>query len=556
MIFIAVYTAFAVFLAVAAVCAAAGPERGRRLLAVAVFAATAAMALLSLFATGVLFDAKTYLGDLWTAFEAINKAEHGLRSSLDYFSPIGPAHDWIYAAAIALRGASASTIPVAGGLAALMAVALGLVMLGRRVSMLGLSLALFAAVTTAVSPREIDAPFFSLTLDYLAPYNRWAWALFIPVALRLAVPTRDRDLAGAVAAGLAIAVLLMLKITYGAAALGLLGLAAVLQVERWREVAVTLVAMLAALTAAELLTGQVTPYVSDLAMAARMESNGLRILELVAQSGEMALACLLGLFFLAMTVRDEDATIAFLARPAVMILAVGGAGGAVLMQNHYKTEAALYCILPLIAVEWTGFLAQVRARVGERRAGTREATMLIALALVVLRPGLIDAGSLIDQQVEFLQKGVDPKLAGTPGRDLRVHPQHTGEQGSPCSGGTCKDYARMISGLAMLREAGAGRDNAGAVLALNFSNPFPFLLDRPSPTASPIWLHHERSFSEATHIPPETLFAGVGYVMIGKSEPNAARLEEIYEPYLGERYAPAAENESWRLLITQRSPNE
>ena len=132
---------------------------------------------------------------------------------------------------------------------------------------------------------------------------------------------------------------------------------------------------------------------------------------------------------------------------------------------------------------------------------------------------------------------------------------HTGEQEDGCVGSTCQDYTRMLSGLAMLRDAGADRSGAGTTLALNFSNPFPFLLDRPSPSGSPIWLHDERSFSTTEHVAPERLFADVGYVMIAKNEPNAASLVAIYEPYLSARYALEAENDQWRLLVARPAPD-
>ncbi len=540
MVQLAVLCAFVVFLGLTLF--AVTRPRGTLLMTGGVHAATALLLLFSALMTGILYDDNTYIGDLWTAFDAMNKTVEGQRSSVDYFNPIGPVYEWILALALHLRAASATTVLLAGAIAGALAALLGGAMLSRRMSGLGVAMALLATAAAAVSGREIDALFTNLTVDFLAPYNRWGWAFLIPVALRLATPARGRDLIGAMACGFAIAALLCLKATYGVAALGLLACSVGLRVERLANGLLTLAATAAALLLAQALTGQILPYFHNLQTAAHFATSGLRLLDFNRQAGEMMLAALLGVLFLALTWQGSGLSRADAVRAVIMLCLVAGMGSAVLMQNHYVTEAGLYCILPLIAVEWTGFL---------RRALPRRdpaiAALLVALAFVTLRPAVIDTAVLASSQLEYLLKGPDPRLAGTALHDLRVHPRHTGEEG-PCDTGSCNDYARMLSGLALLQKAGAGASDAGRVLTLNFSNPFPILLDKPSPRAAPIWFHKDRSFSETDFTPPEALFGDVGFVMIARNEGNAEVLSRIYHDSLARDFTQVAEDPHWLLL--------
>jgi hypothetical protein len=105
----------------------------------------------------------------------------------------------------------------------------------------------------------------------------------------------------------------------------------------------------------------------------------------------------------------------------------------------------------------------------------------------------------------------------------------------------------MIDGLGLLRQAGADQPDAGAVLALNFSNPFPALLARPGPRHAPVWLHVGHSISDAVHPPAARLLDGVGFVIIARDEPNAAFLERLYGPDIDRAFATVAESPYWTL---------
>lgn len=496
---------------------------------------------------GLVFDASTYLGDLWTAFDAIVKAADGTKSSINYFNPIGPVYEWGFRVALLFRPPSAAVLPLANALIAAMVLAVTIVMLRRRVSPLAIALVGLIAVTTATSPRDLDTLFVAGEASFLAPYNRWGWALFVPVIFLFAAPARNHDVQGPLLAGFLIALMLLLKPTYGLAALGMAEVRAVLLPGRWRDGVTAIIGALVTLIVLEVLTGQVSSYLADLVETMRMEQTGLRPLKLFEQTAEFGLACMFSLLVLSTLTHHEDHGSAGIWCPALLILAAGGAGWIVLMQNHYATEAAIYLALPVLAAEWTGLFGRTSSVVEPVTVRLRQGWILLLLMAVLFRP-MADVGFILAQNGQLLRHDRDPNLAGGYMQDLIVHPRRRNEIWGFCNG-SCNDYSRKIGGLEMLREAGAAEPGVGRVLALNFSNPFPALLGRSSPSGTPIWTHIGRSISRQQHPPAEEFFAGVGFVLLARGDPNGERIADIYADTLVSDFRKGAADDNWQLFV-------
>lgn len=514
--------------------------RQKYLLGLSAVIATAAVAGLAMvFLTpGVYFGFDGYFGDFWTATEAVNKTKDGLLSSVDYYSPIGPVYGYVFALWLLFDAdPTAATILQASALAALIAAAMGILILRRHVSTIGLAVAVFSIIGIAVSGRGNGELLHEMPLHYVAPYNRWAWALFIPVALRLALPYR-RDLLGDVVLGIAIALLLMLKVTYGAAAIGLVAARVCLLPSSWRAVPLIVSGLVSVLAAIELTTGQVSAHVSDLAFTARLPQSGLRLYKLFEQLGEAAIYSLAAIVLYFGTLHRT--TLWSDLRPVLLILLVAGAGCAVLMQNHYSVEAAIYPLLPLLALEWTGTFSP-----GTQVTVLRKRVLLAgAIAAMLVYPA-VDIAMHLGQRVQLVVNGPDPAFAGTPYADLRFEPRHIATDNSALN--TFADgRAGVLEGLTMLREAGADSTGVGQVVALAFANPFPMLLGQSSPSGTPIWLHEGRSFSREIFVPARLLFEGVDYVM---SPTQPSTLEEIYADTLEADFEIVAEGDYWVLRV-------
>lgn len=476
----------------------------------------------------LVYDHEDYLGDLWTAFDAATKSAQGLASSTDYFSPIGPVYDWMFRAATALRPLGATSVPLASALFAICTVLGALGMLCGRVPVLVLGAVVLIAVTTILSPRDMEDLIAQSKANWLAPYNRWAWGLMVPVTLALCARQQPRGLWAAGITGVAIAVLLLLKITYGAAALGLLGVCVVLGLRRTAEAGLVVLGCAVGLLGAHLATGQALPYLADLQAVATLDSNGLRPIKLIQQSGEMFFWAGLGMAVLWLGRSLAETTPAApLWRSAVLLVTVAAMSNAILMQNHYITETALYLLLPLIAADHSGMLSAVGTTARQNgRSG-------VALVLMLCLPlPLLDMGHLGAQYVQGLRFAQDPSRDAVPRRDMIVHQRWLDKN---CDTPTCHDYQRMRVGAEALRALGATRPGAGSVLAFNFSNPFPFLLGIGSPPHAPIWLHANRSFSEQMHIPAARLFEGVDFVAYAPG-PNGNLMRQIYAQTLAQDF--------------------
>ncbi|CAN0590606.1 unnamed protein product, partial [Ectocarpus sp. 12 AP-2014] len=290
MMLLAVYGVASVFLLCACLIMALMPRHYRKGLAgLNIAAALAALGIAGL-TSGIYFNHDGYFGDFWTATEALNKASDGFLSSVDYFNPIGPVYSYVYGLAVMINPTpTASTVMHAGAIAAALSSLMAIGMLWKRLSFLGLTIVLVSVVTVAVSGRGNGELLKDTAMHFLAPYNRWAWALFIPVAVRLSLPNNGRAFFGVIILGFAIAMLLLTKVTYGSAALGLIVARVILLPGTWRELPGILGALGITLAAIEITTGQVTAHLNDLALTASLDLSGLRIPKLFSQLGEMVL---------------------------------------------------------------------------------------------------------------------------------------------------------------------------------------------------------------------------------------------------------------------------
>jgi hypothetical protein len=508
---------------------------------------SALLILIALATPGIWYDATTYLGDLWTAFDAIRKTQQGLLSSIDYFSPIGPAHGWIYEASLWLHPPSARTIVLANVLVAALALMLALFLLRNCASPLTVGLVGIIAVTTALTPRDIDLP--GLQSSFLAPYNRWCWALLMPVAMRSAVPITKRDVPGTLILGTAIALLLLLKVTYGVAALGILMVAVALQPRKWKEGAIALVAVATSLIVVELLTGgQIRAYLNDLSVTAQMSSNGLQPAKLLYEFMSFALAGIGSLIVLLAAVRREgERPLSAMRngnwRAAIIAAATGGAGLIVLMQNHYNNEATALLLMPLIVAEWSGLLAR---RDEPGALWYRGGEWIALLLLVVLARPAMDAGMVLAQPLQLKRNALLPAFARTEFHDLVIEDTHLPAANGTCSDSTCKDYSRMVRGRLLIQRH-CPLQPGQSLLAANFSNPFPALTGSASSRRGAIWFHAGRTFSTTVHLPYDRLFEGVDCLMEARSEPNGALFMQIYGTDLIRNFKPVAQDETWTL---------
>lgn len=510
--------------------------------------------LVALSTHGIWYYADLYLGDIWTAQDALHKTAQGYRSSLDYFNPIGPVLEWLFKATLLIRAPSSYSLVLANGMVAALSLALAVILLRRRASALTVAIVGLIAVATALSPRDIDTLVNVPQISMLAPYNRWGWALLLPIAMRAALPGARIDAAGSALTGFAIAILLLLKVTYGAAAIGIFAVVLALYPSRWREIGVVAVSTVLSMIVLDLVSGgQVRAYFGDLALSAHMPSNGVRFPKFLTELPvffAFAMGCLL--LMSAATRQGDQPERRWWAnwRVLVVALAVGGSGLVVLMQNHYNAEAVTLLLMPLIVAEREGLLAAIDGQ--PLGLWNRHAEWIGAILLVTLALPAIDAGCVIAEKVQTQRKAyLAAPFAGTEFSDLVVDELYQPSPNYACTARTCNDVRRMSTGRDLIVQHCPAYRSA-AVLAFNFSNPFPAFLGSPSPRYAPIWFDTDRSFSRAVHVPGEKLFSDVGCVIVARNDRVATALIEIYGDDLKQSFRPVAENDDWYLWVRAR----
>lgn len=500
---------------------------------------------------GIYFTATSMFHDLWVAMDALSRVQAGHRPHVDFPSPLGPVYYWVNGAALWIEPLSIRSIVWGSVLFTALALVFTVVLLARVLPLPALALVAALVATTGLSVRDLDATLFVQPASYLAPYNRWGWALMVPVALRLALPIPGRDRPGAVATGVAIAILMLLKASFGALALALLVCGAPLRGRAGLQAAGW--ALLGLLWGLALAVGAGAPlgaYLSDLQTTAALQNETwYRLAKAFRIAGEAGFYLIVGGAVLHLMTGQGQSRWAWLraqAAPLTLMAGVALAGTLALANNHFSVEPVICFALPLIA--W------VR---GRQAPGHRPLPPLAGLVLVVLvaqRP-LIDTAQLVTQPILWRATAPDPLLAGTPYGSVKFDTLATGlhqmERYWGCRTGTCQAYARLREGLEHLAGPAGQEAGAGAVLALNFANPFPSLLGEAPPRQAPLWFHYGRTFHEDHHIAPERLLSDVTRVLLTKDN---VQIHRLYEPYLQRHFQLVEESPSWWFYVRASVP--
>ncbi len=85
---------------------------------------------------------------------------------------------------------------------------------------------------------------------------------------------------------------------------------------------------------------------------------------------------------------------------------------------------------------------------------------------------------------------------------------------------------------------------------MDFSNPFPFALGKPSPKGDALWWHVGKTFDEKRHLPAERVYGDTTLLLVPKwplTPRESKLLQRIYGPYVDTHFARVAESQLWTL---------
>lgn len=505
------------------------------------FAALAGLGWLQLSRGGVFYD--RWVQDMFIPLEAVQHMLRGERAHVDFQSPLGLFYLLPFRLAAALAPVSAHTIVYANLIAGVAAAALAWGVAWGRLGLWGGALLATYAGFVAASPRQPGDLWDGIT--YNAAYNRFGWALIGLLAVAAMLPRRAGRGDG-VLAGLLLALLFHLKITYFLAGVGVAGLAW-LWARRGARLDFALGAVLGwglLMAGLEVATGSLLPYLADLRAAAAAQADPARFWQFVAVA-QSAMPGFSVVVVIAMLAEGERRLTAGLARRLAMPVALIACGVAIGTQNYFAAENPLLPLAGLLCFAAGSGWSDVPRR--------RHRAALAAVGLLFLRPIALDTAAAAGTALRTAHAGPEVAwLAATPLADLRIAPGEVRLPAAPADAlpGVANDAEYILvlgDGAALLRRHAAPGQT---VLPLAWSNPFPVLLGTRPPRHELLWWDVGRTFSATIHPEPALLLADVDHVLVPKTYydlPTSAAMIEIYADAIKAGFVPRAESRYWSL---------
>jgi hypothetical protein len=414
----------------------------------------------------------------------------------------------------------------------------------------------------AASPRQLGSLFNDVT--YNAAYNRYGWALLALACLLLGLPSdkvhRRRALADGALVGLLLLCLFFIKATYFAAAVAVCVLALPSAGHARPAVFASSIAavVVAGMVIVQAISGTISAYLADMATAAAVLANPLRL----QQGLTLFNASAAGLLLVAVTkVVPMSGGGPLSHRMVAMIpaLATAFAGIVVGMQNHLALENPL--LVPAVVV--AAFGLQRRTRAAPLEPAPAPAALVgasrIAVIGLLLLPLVQDASACVYTAIAPAAKG--PAFAWlneTPLRGLRINGKKLSKS-TDVERESLENDGALIEvlgdGVALLRrEVPAGMHPT--VLALTWSNPFPILMGWPPVRHELAWWDVSRTFTRTIKPGPERLLADVDILMIPKRYYNietSRAMQEAYRGSIESGFNPRAESAAWTLWVRKNS---
>jgi len=174
-----------------------------------------------------------YGHDVFVSLDGAWRVLHGQRPQVDFYAQMGPIYYLLHAAGITLAGGDARGLGYGTTIFAIVLAAWSFFLLRGRMAGVPRIVACVALLLLAIAPFPLGLePWYT---SFSMKHNRYGFALTGLVFLECFLPppdTRRSQFGGAFSSGLACAVLLFLKISYGMVALALIAASVVLRPRR------------------------------------------------------------------------------------------------------------------------------------------------------------------------------------------------------------------------------------------------------------------------------------------------------------------------------------
>jgi hypothetical protein len=485
-----------------------------------------------------------YLSDLFIILDGTYRVVSGQVPNREFHSALGPVGYYVPAVGYWISGSLGAAVPIGMGLLVLALAPAMAHVLGSR---LRPAIALpFGAFLLLVLVAPINLGESVTSLSFAKFYNRIGWAALgtlLVMYLRPDQASEKQDRLDALCAAVLTLVMIYTKITYGLAALGFLGLLALLDARQRRWVALAFGLIVLAGLIVEAFWRSSVAHVADLLFTWQV-SGGLRgtsgqIIDQIL--GNLADYVLLGLLAgLALRRSRSVRDVLFYAFCAV-------SGFLIINQNFQAWGIITLHAGAAVAAETILRDADARGESFKVSWSVSAGTKLLFLALVL--PTIVQSAVALTLHATLAASRSGEAIAlPNLGRVSLAHLW------------TWNDHEIATAYLNRVRDgvsalAGLGPKPRG-VLVIDASNPFSAGLGLEPPRGDFVGLMWERTLNAVHFPPPESLLADVHIVM----EPSSARdrepaeavkageaLRSLYAPHLAARFDLVRETEHWRV---------
>lgn len=522
--------------------------------------------------------------DSFIFFDASYRILNGETPHIDFPTVLGAATLYLPALGAWLAGGYGGSVELASALVTIMAgLAIAHSGVGRYPAGVTSALVLIAFLTAV--PASIlglpagsthtfiggEAILITEGLSHAMFYNRWGWALLIPMFAYLAPRTDAADgpvkfvpswLSDTLVMAIILTFLFYMKITFFVVGAACAVMYAFVNPKPWRTLAVGVGVSLALVLAVGLSLGILGAYLQELWTVAQISGGQSHtLLEVIRQNLALMLVTLLpiGALVLEGNFTRRDGLVAGF----ILLMSIW-----TIMQNAQLTDIITLSVLCGYGVArlWSS-------------SSSKLGRYLVVSAFMVSTLGIVfnRSISLVDQGIASRREEVrEPapwsdipalhgvyiaerensfKLLQQASNDIELWEayHYINRMGRKESMRQGEYMTALMEGMKELRAVMRPGDS---IAMLDMANPFPFLMQARSAKGSYITLDGDRTISESLHPDPEVLFADTDHVMIPKAAMQQHTIQlvhELYDDWLTANYEQREETLYWVRYSFKRS---
>ena len=473
---------------------------------------------------------------------------HGQRPGVDFYSQMGPAYFLLHAAGLWLAGGDAQGLGYGSALATSLISFWAFFLLRSRMRPAPLFIACLFLALLAAAPFPLGYHFFQASFSM--KHNRYGYALTALVMLESFLPqddsTRKRRFLGGFSTGLACALLLFLKISYGFVALTFAAVSLPLRTGiRSRLAGITAGFAVFSIPMMAYLRFDLPSQISQYELLARAQGHRISLHTIIScvyrERLEIALVVLLAalLILLPGVSRRRSFTLMLAVMMAI------GAGTLLMLTNTQLTD------VPLLGAAALLLLNEVTVAIPEASVFPQAAPLLAMGLLAVGLPMCVDAAGLAVAMEHKALPGnssyhfheaqlASIAFADCPAPSIVYQPCSLNDNG--------QNFVRYTEeGIALVQANGRPGES---VRGIGMSNPFSFATQRPPSHGGAVNL--SKTNISRSFMPPKKLLIGDANLLLVPKFPATERdtlaaILQAYPELLGTDYLRVAESENWIL---------